>query len=284
MGARYITMKERSSLLATIERLLVRHLVSHTCPLSTKDYFAIYYASLDQESKDLYDAARKQREEKDGHPVMTMSALGVKFHPVQSQVLGMYIPYDLFKDDSVPMFQPPEWVNQTPLALDQMGLSAEKQLALSTWAMACPSIYARCANTDRILTAVVSIMATPGQLHRCVPDLVKYLDADSIFRLEGMERRSPVPDKWMEFNRAALRDALDHLGLCYLLPETERGLPYELKSFVDHGPWAVCQSTLRYIDYSAREVLKSGTPLSSFDHLSNTWNGPKTEIDCPELD
>lgn len=87
------------------------------------------------------------------------------------------------------------------------------------WCHTSVLITERVCRTWNVLHDVLRLASTVGQLHRMMPDLLKYVYDTTKQALEQQQRRSPLPQGWMDIDRAAIRHAGDHLALCHMLPQ-----------------------------------------------------------------
>lgn len=105
-----------------------------------------------------------------------------------------------------------------PLAAHRIATNAEDYHQLVSWMRQCNEIYTQVDSAYTVLKQTIDLVTTAGQLKRMVPDLLRYLPTQAREMVANQKRRSSLPGGWMQVDRKALREAVDLIAKCYLLP------------------------------------------------------------------
>ena len=134
----------------------------------------------------------------------------------------------------------------------------------TAWLEESSSMYARILNAREVLKDLLELAGTAGQLNRMAPELIKYLPAEPQSILRQQVKRSPLPAQWATYNRDNLKDAMDLLAMCHLMPKCVATLR-EIEAMPDsmrNGPrgfnaWTVlssfCPTPEAYISVAVKE-------------------------------
>lgn len=102
------------------------------------------------------------------------------------------------------------WITRT--------MRPEEAAIFAAWLEESSSMYARILNARTVLKDLLDLAGTAGQLNRMAPELVKYLPAEPQAILRQQVKRSPLPAEWATYDRDKLKDAMDLLAMCHLMP------------------------------------------------------------------
>jgi hypothetical protein len=163
--------------------------------------------------------------------------------------LVLQISEDLLTTEKYPLFKRGEldtWIDVGPL------LNDEERSDFQDWAYTCVKVASRSCGTQCTANQLINMASTVGQLQRMCPDLVRYAYPQTKQALAAQERRSPLPYGWMDVDRKAIHRMLEHLALCYLLPEAETNSEPCFQSVTARVEWVFDHSTLAYASYEAR--------------------------------
>lgn len=208
-----ISVAEREAIKQTSRQLLYRHLAVPQCPLHPSALLDLWAESLVPTDRYFLDAAKAKFYHDRGLTLPPTYGQGVLLRFSFGCVL-LQIPRGVFNGEQMPMF-----VTKTrPTFNPAKVLSPEKCVELEEWAKLTVHIYTRVVQTRATLSAVLGLASTVGQLVRMAPDVVRYTDGLTREALGSQERRSPLPDAWMQMDRLEVEAAQGHLAFCYLLP------------------------------------------------------------------
>lgn len=250
-----ISMAERSAFEKTSKQLLYRHLAVPQCPLNPFDLLDLWAESLVPTDRGFLEAAKAKANHDMGIALPTTFGQGVLLHFSFGRVL-LQIPREVFSEAQMPMF-----VTKTRPAFDPATvLSPEKCAEFAEWAKSTVHIYTRVVQTRATLSAVLGLASTVGQLVRMAPDVVKYTDGLTREALGSQERRSPLPDAWMQMDRLEVEAAQGHLAFCYLLPPD---ITRDLRT-----PTVWCWTKAGYVD-AVDDVFPRSYPDAPFLGLSD---------------
>lgn len=129
------------------------------------------------------------------------------------------------------------FVPAAPIPAHTLAATAEEFQALVQWMRACETIRNQIGSAYEVLKRVLDMVTTVGQLKRMVPDLIRYLPTEAREALAEQKRRSSLPAAWASTDRAAVREAVDLIARCYLLPKPENNVSLNLNGFDDKS-WA----------------------------------------------
>ena len=85
------------------------------------------------------------------------------------------------------------------------------------WAMAADAMSREIAVALDVTTELLDMVKTAGQLHRMVPDLLRFVSDDHRQALGDQKRASQVPYEWAAYDRSKVDAALVTLGKCDLV-------------------------------------------------------------------
>ena len=151
------------------------------------------------------------------------TTVGVTLEFPDGGKVGLQIPDDVLRVMNVPFWYPVN--DRMPVLNPSVVLSAQMCEEFTEWATHSLVVVERVARTWGTIREVINLASTVGQIHRMMPDLIKYVYPTTAKALENQQRRSPLPHGWMDIDRRMVRDAQDHIALCHMLPEAqeERG-------------------------------------------------------------
>lgn len=252
MATRQLSLEEKEHIQRHLSHMLGRHALSHACPLNQKELRTLMYASLTPEQQFIVDYGNQLKQAGLDSPVDTADVIGVPIVAGDTRLLFYAQASDIQDHDEDAIAIPITKRNRF-IDTDSLNLAPDRLAAFNDWAIQCPMILKRCSDTWVTLYRIIEMANTPGQFKRMVPDLVKYLNTQSQVVLNEQQRRSRMPDAWADFPRIDLRNAVDHIAMCYLLPKPE-GIESRMGwNDVAHAePWAFCRSTLDKAHYVAR--------------------------------
>lgn len=210
---------ERERSVNIVNDLLNRHVCAHQAmfPLTPEDCIQLWLHTMAPYERALYDATREFRlvHPDEDSPLSMCNHLPFRIQFGET-VLLMQVSRDFLLRGKFPMF----YRNQPPPPCPVYSvLSEKKATSFVDWSMKAVHLVHRVQTSIGVLEKVIDLANTAGQLQRMAPDLLKYMHELTNKALQGQERRSPLPNEWMEVDRLKLRCALDHLGVCYLLPK-----------------------------------------------------------------
>jgi hypothetical protein len=104
-----------------------------------------------------------------------------------------------------------------PLMLEYLIKDSGLRERMVGWFDNCDRMARRIPTAYQTLKSIMEMVTTPGQLTRMAPDLLRYLPSEYESRAAKQKRRSSIPNAWYSLDRAAVQDAIDLLGMCYLL-------------------------------------------------------------------
>lgn len=265
-----LTEDEKSTMRSRVSFYLARHVISIPEPPQLSDFLPLLAQSMYSGAALEYWHALHNwwLEQPPGTRLISKVAklpeeTGFTLRLHDGHVLGLQVTEDDMRKNCVPVWDPHDDIRTGYDVQAYKILPPDLYEPLYDWATESALIMARIQNTMGILDEVIELASTVGQLHRMVPDLIKYVYSSTKEALAQQERRSPLPGGWMAINRREVRDALDHLALCHILPEA----PDERRSGVSH---AIIQQTLaiervsvEMIHYHARHHIIHREYLSS---------------------
>lgn len=222
-----LSVYEKRNFNDTIDNLTERHRLALPCPLGAEDLVALWCGNMDDVDRNFWRAAQVKLIRGDNLPFIEPDSQGVLLDFGFAR-LCLQIPKTVFDGAKLPI-----WNRQSDMSLvnPQHILGDELYASLRDWAKVAVHIHTRVEMTKLILKKITGIANTVGQLNRMAPELVKYSSALTQQALGEQERRSPLPDEWMQLDRMLVRTSLDHLTFCYLLPKVED------QPDADAAPW-----------------------------------------------
>lgn len=210
---RRITPYESGDIDRTVTDLLERHLYVEPCPLDSSDLVSLWSASMNELERETWFALEKWKMSPDfTSPLRSPNTLTIVTHFEDNVRLAIQFQADMLVNFSV-------WARHDNVMAPARVLTPEKYEAFSAWARRSVHNRARVAMSKTSIGKITSIAKTVGQLYRMAPDLVRYTHPLTQQAMRAQFRMSALPDEWMLVDRTALRIALDHLALCYLMPE-----------------------------------------------------------------
>jgi hypothetical protein len=143
-------------------------------------------------------------------------------------------------------------------------LAADKAKAFDEWCRRSIHTFARCRASHDMIMSLTNMASTVGQLYRMAPELVRYTQLHTQDALAKQERRSPLPAEWMQVDRMTLRATMDHISLCYLLPDPANG-SLEIGSVVWSALWPWAGNGLIFSNYNNRPGSELTAQLTSYE-------------------
>lgn len=216
---RRITECERNSMDDTILRYLTRHVVSLGEIEDHDGLRDMMVASLPQHIEPAWQAMRHWWDVSSRRPsaLEQQSAHGIPVRWPSGKRMLLQYTHTVANKRGEPILNTesvnPNWVD--PVAI----LGEERAAQLEEWCNIACQVTSRVDRSFRTACTITELANTVGQLHRMCPDLVRYVFPQTAEALKTQMRRSPVPDEWMRVDRAAVADMVNHLALCYILPE-----------------------------------------------------------------
>lgn len=251
---RRITECERNSMDETTLHYLTRHVVAHG---QIEDHDALrdlMVASLPDHIRPVWHAMRYwyTTDGKKPSALDQQSAHGIPVvFPSGKKLLLQYTLIAAnFREE--PMLDLSEVAVNTVSAVDVLG--EEKATQLEEWCVTACQIAARVHRSWTTACSITSISSTVGQLHRMCPDLVRYVFPQTAKALETQVRRSPLPDEWMNISRSAVADMVNHLALCYILPECKRQRD-DYRAVLDSSCWAFDSTLMRFASWASHRHI-----------------------------
>lgn len=264
--ARRITQDEAERILGRIESLLTRHVA--TChvgqdPLSLVD---LYRASQKPVMRAAYDAVCAWGAADGRIPVciQQQTSVGILITVPSGQTLGLQVVGRELGDSHAPLLMLSSHYEMQPVVVSEVLSEAETD-KLSSWAVNYAEIVSRATASYQVAEKIVEMCNTVGQLHRVCPDLVRYTYGQTVEALKQQQRRSPLPAQWHQIDRARMHDMLNHLGLCYLLPEDlPAGYPrMGFRGGLENVTCAVSWGGWRHLEYCS-QLMVNRDRLSKF--------------------
>lgn len=250
-----ISIYERQNLASMIENILARHQLAFPCPISADDLVALWRSTMSDINRIFWDAARNRALAGYLSPFIEPLSQGVLLEFDFGKLL-LKIPDLMFNDNKLPI-----WNRKAEMEFvdPHEVLGPKKYAELSDWAKVAVHIHTRVEMTKTVLTRIVRLASTVGQLKRMAPELVKYTATQTQEAFGGQERRSPLPDEWMKIDRMLVRCSLDHLTFCYLLPKIE-----DQPRKADELPWIWDQVGAYCADHNSRPAQEKHAQLSKY--------------------
>lgn len=209
---------ESGSISNAVENLLYRHLSVDPYPLTPEETLSLWTAGMPPKEFLAWKAMQEWLTEEKANiahlPIQQMAAQAVLFRLIDGAKLCLEIPSDMIE---FPMWQRDASVFIKPEAV----LSPDKAKAFEAWVRRDVHTRYLVIRSKLQLSYVIKLANTAGQLARMAPELVRYTSQLTQTAMQAQERQSALPDEWMQIDRQGLQQALDHLGLCYLIPEKE---------------------------------------------------------------
>ena len=224
-----ITNRERAEFNDSVDCLTARHRLAHRCPLKPEDLVALWRANMSPVDLNFWLAAQAKAQSGDDlYFIIKPEAQGVLCDFDFGRVC-LQIPKATFEEGKFPI-----WDRQRDMSFvdPAVVLGADLHKELREWALNAIHIHTRVEMTRQMLKEILNISNTIGQINRMAPELVKYANPLTQQALTKQERRSPLPEEWMQIDRTVMRSSLDHLTFCYLLPRVE-----ESEVDADSLPW-----------------------------------------------
>jgi hypothetical protein len=221
-NASHLPEEEKDRMRSMIDRLLLRHMVSTPCPLPPSKLAALYAATMPDYVRHTWEAAITWwRTTGDRPPLRRVELVGVPVLLPYGERLVLQIECESIERESYPMwaYDAPDLANP----IDTVKVLGDDAREFHDWACTAINVHHRTVQTSGVARKVIELASTVGQLHRMCPDMVKYTYNQTREALERQQRRSPRPYGWENIDRRQLRESMDHLALCYLLPEIEAG-------------------------------------------------------------
>lgn len=255
---RRIDERTRDRMIGTLERLLSRHVKSTVCPLDADGLALIVGASLPDYAATAWNAMRNWwlHSLKEPPPFRAAEFIGIPILLPNGPRLYMQISADDLEPGHYPLFNGMTAIAQPvepALVLPQASVSD-----FIDWGVSAVQIVKRSGRTSVTLDTLVNMASTVGQLHRMCPDLVRYTYTRAQEALARQERRSPLPDDWMTVDRRAIRDMLDHLALCHLIPEGDSPVLAGHTTFSNHtgnSTWMFDRDALGWCHYETSVAI-----------------------------
>lgn len=251
---RRITECERNSMDETILAYLTRHIVSHG---EIEDHNALrdlmvaslpdYIEPVWQTMHNWYVRLGKRPpalEQQVAHGIPVRFPSGKRMLLQYTQMAANKQLEPMLELDGVN----PNWVNIVDI------LGEERAAQLEEWSVTACQIASRVERSFRTASSITEIANTVGQLHRMCPDLVRYVFPQTAQALQTQVRRSPVPDEWMRIDRAAVADMVNHLALCYILPE-QKVNKRNYREILPNVCWAFDRDTVRHASWSTHRTF-----------------------------
>ena len=250
--SRRLTSDDKVAMKASINRLIGRHIQSIPDWGHPEHFVKLYRACLPDVTRDFFDAACAWYSKLGKSPpgVSEEGTMGFRLALPSDRTVILQVVQETLNAQGCPLLD----LSADPEALtvnvaDTIGIEAAHQF--EEWATVCCTVQARAARSADTADNIINMVGTVGQLHRCVPDLVKYTYPSHMEALKAQVRRSPVPGEWMEIKREHAHDLVNHLALCYLLEPTAAAYP----CILPHRDWVFTKGTLitaSYSTYAAR--------------------------------
>ena len=210
---RRITPYEAGDIDSTVTDLLERHLYVEPCPLDSFDLVSLWSANMHELERETWFALEKWKMTPDfTSPLRSPNTMMIVTHFEDNVRLAIQFQAAMLDNFSV-------WTRHDNVVAPARVLTPEKCEAFSAWARRSVHNRARVAMSKISIKRITSIAKTVGQLYRMAPDLVRYTHPLTQQAMRAQFRMSALPDEWMLVDRTALRIALDHLALCYLMPD-----------------------------------------------------------------
>jgi len=210
---RRITPYEVGDIDRTVHNLLERHLYVEPCPLDSFDLTSMWSANMHELERETWLALEKWKQVPTFiSPLRSPNTMAIVAHFEDNARLAIQFQADMLVNFSV-------WARHDNVMAPAQVLTPEKYEAFNAWARRSVHNRARVAMSKVSIEKITSIAKTVGQLYRMAPDLVRYTHPLTQQAMRAQFRMSALPDEWMLVDRTAVRVALDHLALCYLMPE-----------------------------------------------------------------
>jgi hypothetical protein len=248
-NARRIDSDERDRITSRLEKMLARHVVAMPCPLSTEAYGRFVEAALPEIPRRAWHAMRNwwMLDPKEKPPYKSQEHIGIPIVLPYGEQLLLQISEDELDPGQYPLFRHENKI--TEFVDINIALWGEERQAFVDWAYVAVKITARARESSHTLSEILELAGTVGQLHRMCPDLVRYTYSMTQEALARQERRSPLPDGWMNINRRKIHDMLEHLALCHLLPENTAVNTFT--QYVNEEPWVFDRAAMGFANYHA---------------------------------
>lgn len=225
-----ITQAEHNEIVEKFSEMLGRIINANPCPLTPdemiqawentlpEDYVAAYrtmerYARTSQEKTNRADLPLRQ---KDG------TCITVRLH------IGGYGNHSKNHTEKFAIYR-----HEEPVPLAQMDLPAERLESFVEWMQLAPLLLARNKCAYSTIEDLLRMASTVGQVKRMAPELVYYMSDRYKAAANEQQRRSPLSPEWSMYPRAAVKECIDTLAICHLLPPGRRQVAY-----VEDIPWA----------------------------------------------
>lgn len=262
-NARVLTEAEKGHMKTFLHSLAARHVGQTKCPMNPEQLARIVEASFPQERGAA--AWRAMREwwvirEATPPPFKRQDFVGIPILMPNGHRLMIQLSEGTMSPEKYPLFkQGPRWHEVDAGYL----FNDTERSDFQDWAYLCVQVAGRSRDTQVMIEQLVDMASTVGQLNRMCPELVRYSFAMTQDALQKQERRSPLPYGWMEVDRRAIHLMLEHLALCYLLPEVSSVVKFQ--ELTAHTEWVFDHQTLLYCDFSAR-------PHDAYINTMSKWN------------
>lgn len=241
-NASRLTEEERERMNNTVDHLLLRHLMANPCPLPPSKLAALYAAAMDPPALATWEATRHWWQITEHRPpVRSTTHAAVPLALPNGATVIMQIMGDTIEEEKFPLwsYDQPD-INRRVDAAKVLGDMADEFVA---WVNTACGVHTRQLTTKVVCHDIIELSGTVGQLHRMCPDLVRYTYDQTREALERQQRRSPVPYGWHNIDRRLVRQSMDHLALCYLLPD-DAARDATTLGFTYNSNWIFCHNTL----------------------------------------
>jgi hypothetical protein len=253
---------EKTRMRETIDKLTLRHLAATVCPLPPSKLAALYSGAMDPIMRTTWENVITWWRNTDARPPVKFSPLAaVPVLMPYGERLVMQIRGDTLESEKYPMWGRDEPDMAQPI--DVAKVLGDDAHEFHEWVCLAVNVNRRVAQTNHVAYKIIELASTVGQLHRMCPDMVKYTYSQTREALERQQRRSPRPHGWDRIDRRVLRESMDHLALCYLLPEENAGHE-NTYGFLCTENWIFCRETIASASGEATPSYKQHPLISSY--------------------
>jgi hypothetical protein len=201
-----------------VENLMDRHLTVDPFPLTSEETLQLWTAGMPRKEFLAWNSMQAwllaDDTAKGDPPIKEVNTQSVPLEFGDGAKLALEVPADLLGEvvwqRNPSIFIKPETV-----------LPLDRAATLEAWARRDVHVRYLVLRSMQQLNQVTRLANTAGQLTRMAPDLVRYTSKLTQTAMQAQERQSALPDAWMQIDRQGLQQALDHLGLCYLISEKD---------------------------------------------------------------
>lgn len=273
-----LTEYETTGMHEAVDKLLLRHLLSVKSPLTPDHNAALYSAKMDEFERRAWHAVRElwmARGERPSINSVPQAAVAVRMPG--NVVLVHQMTLASLEDWKYPMWNYSTVNPNDPVNVaDALGADAPTYIE---WAETAVKVHSQVVRTKTVCDKVIDLAGTVGQLHHMCPDLVRYTYSTTREALERQQRRSPTPWGWENIDRRVLREAMDHLALCYLLPESTTP-DLACNGFIYSADWIFALNTLGWATGISHPDYRSRVSLTSYDVDRARFDVKETPPSC----